>query len=353
MLKSQRFWIGLIVSLFFLALFFYGANFGSMWQAMQRANYIFIAPALTAYFIGVWFRAYRWRILLRPIRTFSPSRLFPFLMIGYMANNLLPARLGELVRSYVVGEREGLSKTSVLGTIIIERIFDGLALLFFVLVASFFIAFTPWIRNSFLMLGLLFGFVFLFLLFVGTSEARTRKLTSLLLGVLPQRGQERLVSLLHRFHLTDMALRFLDGFRSLQSPRRTLAVFVLSVLAWSMESIFFYFMSFSFDLGQPVYVFFLASAAANLITTLPSSQGGIGPFEWASMQILVFFGVEPSLAQAYSIAMHATVLIPPTILGLLFLWLENLSWAEVTKQGTPEALARRAAQPSLERQSKS
>ncbi len=91
MLRNWRFWLGLVVSLFFLALAFRGVHPREAWQALSTANYLFIVPSLVSYFIGVWLRAVRWGILLRPVKDLGAVRLFPTVVIGYMANNVLPS----------------------------------------------------------------------------------------------------------------------------------------------------------------------------------------------------------------------------------------------------------------------
>src|SRR4029079_14372001 len=80
------------------------------------------------YFVSFWLRTLRWQALLRPITHVPAIRLYPVALIGLMANNIAPARVGELVRAYLVGEREGMSKTTALGTIAVDRAFDGLTL---------------------------------------------------------------------------------------------------------------------------------------------------------------------------------------------------------------------------------
>ncbi|MGH7862311.1 MAG: lysylphosphatidylglycerol synthase domain-containing protein, partial [Candidatus Dormibacteraceae bacterium] len=101
---SQRWRLvgGALISLFFLAWATrLVGSFGGMVASLDRANYFYLVPALLVYFAGVWLRAVRWHFLLRPVKPIPSRRLFPVVVIGYMANDVLPARLGELVRAYV------------------------------------------------------------------------------------------------------------------------------------------------------------------------------------------------------------------------------------------------------------
>ncbi|MCL5961132.1 MAG: flippase-like domain-containing protein, partial [Chloroflexi bacterium] len=124
-MKRWKFWLGLAVSCVFLYLAFRGQDFGQIGRAIRKANYVYVLPALAAYFAGIWIRAMRWRYLLSPVADRPARRLFPVVVIGYMANDILPVRMGELVRAYVLGEREQISKSATLATILVERIFDG------------------------------------------------------------------------------------------------------------------------------------------------------------------------------------------------------------------------------------
>ena len=139
MIASRKIWIGFAISALLLALFLVTVDLGRMAEALAEANYLFLIPGIGLYLISVFFRTLRWQLLLRHMRPISARRLYPVVVVGYMANNLLPMRLGELVRSYHVGEREGVSKTSALMTIFIERILDALTLLFFIAIIALFV----------------------------------------------------------------------------------------------------------------------------------------------------------------------------------------------------------------------
>ena len=110
-----------------------------MIDELAGANYLFLIPAVAVYFVGVWFRALRWQFLLNPLRYFPVKRLYPVVVIGYAANNLLPMRLGELVRSYYLARQENFSASSALGSVAVERVFDGLTLIVLVAIT------VPWL----------------------------------------------------------------------------------------------------------------------------------------------------------------------------------------------------------------
>ncbi len=127
-LRSIQFWLGLIISLVLMALFLRAIHPSEIADAFGEANYWYLFPAICVLFVALSLRCLRWSILMRPLKEIPAYRLFSYAIIGYMTNNLLPARTGEIVRAYVLGEREKVSRLGTLGTIALERLFDGVAL---------------------------------------------------------------------------------------------------------------------------------------------------------------------------------------------------------------------------------
>ena len=125
MFRSLRVWIGFVFSAVLVGLFFTLVDLSDVWNAFKEANFLFMLPAVVILFISLWIRCVRWTLLMRPVAAISATRLFPYAIIGYMANNLLPARIGELVRAWILGERERIPKASAIATIAVERLFDG------------------------------------------------------------------------------------------------------------------------------------------------------------------------------------------------------------------------------------
>ena len=220
-----------------------------MGDILADANYIYVVPAIALYFLAVWFRAVRWRYLLTPLTTLPASRLYPVVIIGYMANNLLPARLGEFVRSYYLARREQVNGSSALATIAVERVYDGLTLLAWAAVAGPVLLVlgefdgnsdhsrTVWIVVAALVASL----------FVGALAFMT------CLAVLPKFMQffERLLSIVpRRFRprVQELAYKFVEGLSILNSPRKHLALFCLSMPVWALEGSMYFLICYSFGI---------------------------------------------------------------------------------------------------------
>ncbi len=347
MFKSRQFIIGIVISVVFFVWALSSVDLRMVGAALLEADYWALLPALALYFVGVWVRAGRWRILLKPIVPRAGlMRTFEIVVIGYMANDILPARIGELVRAYVLSKREGVRKTATLATILVERIFDGLTMIGFAAAVIVFVLLWdpealstgsghtlgtllvtydwPIAIVAAILLGLLLGFVA-----VASSRRRVQKLITFGLRFLPGRLHER---------GERLAASFIDGLGSLRSGTSISAVFGLSIVAWLFETGMYYVLgTWGFHLlggdGQPLpfYAYMLATAFVNLSTLLPQAPGYLGVFHFVALAVLAgAFGVNKDLAASYVLVLHAALVLPVTLVGFYYLWRESLSWSELT-----------------------
>jgi uncharacterized protein (TIRG00374 family) len=342
-INNWRLWLGLGASTFFLVILALSVDPEEIATALGQANYIYVVPAIGLYFIAVYFRSVRWQFLLSTLTSLPVSRLYPVVVIGYMANNLLPARLGELVRSYYLAQRERVSGSSALATIAIERVYDGVALLAFaalsgpllLLLGQFDSASDTYRATAIAVTG---GVVAVFLMALTVLTLATRPwfthILDLALKVVPSpfRGKAR-----------DLSLRFVLGLAILNSPRKHAAVFLLSMPVWLMEGATYLLVSYSFGIHTffdsfwiLLLVMLLLTATSNLATALPASIGGIGPFEVVAQQTLVALGVGASVAAVYSGFLHVVALwLPVNLVGLVLLWKHNLSLKQLADVPEP------------------
>ena len=341
---NRKYWIGIGVSVILLALFLFTVDIGRMLDALSGANYWYIIPAVLMYFVSVYFRSMRWSVMLRHLKPVSTRRLFPVVVVGYMANNLLPMRLGELVRSYYLNEREGVSATSALVTVFVERIFDALALLFFIALIAPFVPIAGlaeglsaklWGMPPILLtLGLSLPFIgaFVVLILLSAYPDQTRVFTLRLLGWLP----ERITSI-----LDGLLTRALDGIAPLRSPRTLAALFGLSIPIWLTEVAVFWLMGYSFGIEkyhdghiQMAVNMVLTTAITNIGGSIPAAPGGLGLFELIAREVLTLgplASVDRSVAGGYVIALHAVILLPVIALGQIFLWTSHLSLRRLSR----------------------
>ena len=354
MLLNRRSLIGVLITAGFLALLIVRVGPSRIGSALADANYVYVAPGIAVYFVSLYFRSYRWRYLLGPFQAIHTWRLYPVVAVGYMANNLLPLRLGELARSYYLARREPVQATTGLATILTERLFDGLTLLFFFAVAAAFLpvaGLTDRISEEtqlpiwLVSVSAVAPFVIVLGLVITASRfpALFTRALSMVTDRLPRSAGEVTSSL---------ASRFLAGFSGLHQPKRLTAIFALSLPIWLAEATMYYIIAFGFGLQDyfdnlflMAIALFLVTAASNLATSLPSSPGSVGPFEFFAVLTLVFLGVGVGVASAYAIVLHLALLLPVVVLGLIILGRESISLRQLTHaQGTGAPNAAPAAE---------
>ncbi len=323
MLKQKRFWIGVLLSLVLLIFVFYQTDPAKVVDALRQAQYAYLLPALALYFLGVAIRAVRWHFLLRPIKPIPIRALFRTVVIGYMANDILPARMGELVRAYVLGREENISKTATLVTIVVERVFDGLTMLTFIVAASFALNYgDETLAARVRVIAVLFIAAIIALAILAGRARRVEKIAGLFLRYLPASPRAR---------AERMTRSFLDGLGALRRPGDSVAVYALSILAWLCETGMYAVIALGFNIALPFAVFLLAAAFANLVTIAPSTPGYIGVFDAPIVYTLVAFGIDPNLATSYTIVLHAALYFPVTLLGFYYAGARGLSLAQMSR----------------------
>ena len=223
-------WLGAGVSMLFLGLLLRKIDGRQLVDALQRLDWRYLAAAVAATFVSYWLRAVRWRLLLLHERPLPLGSLYPAVVIGYMANNLFPARLGEFVRAWVLAEREQLKVGSVFASLVIDRMLDGLSVMVMLLLVLVNLQLPPGMDQAAVMLRAagvttlsVYLCVVLVLLLLKARPMQTLRLLALLMRPFPQRLGDRLIPL---------AGSFLSGLRLTFSVGNLLLMVVSSALIW-------------------------------------------------------------------------------------------------------------------------
>lgn len=312
------------MSAFFVAVALRGLDLWQVWQDVKTANYWWIIPGVLAYFVGVWARTWRWHYLLRPIKPISLTSMWPVVVIGYMGNNVYPFRAGEVIRAYILKKKEGVSISASIATILVERIFDGLVMLLFVFIALPIVPGLPaWLKQTVILASLAFFGALVAFLVIAARPETSRKLC--------QWGIGRFAPSSMQPHLLGLADRFLQGLSSLANLRDILMVFFTSVVVWLLETVKYWFVMHAFQFTVSFFVLMLMNGVVNLATTLPSAPGYIGTFDGPGIEILKVFSVNPTVAAAYTLVLHAALWLPITLLGFWYMAYESLSWQDFGK----------------------
>ncbi|MDZ4719973.1 MAG: lysylphosphatidylglycerol synthase transmembrane domain-containing protein [Roseiflexaceae bacterium] len=320
-MRSWKFWIGVAISAIFISFAMRGLDLEHFWSTVQTANYWWIIPGVAIYFVAVWARTWRWHYMLRHITPVSVARLFPVVVIGYMGNNVYPARAGELLRSYVLRRREGVAISASLATVVLERLFDGLVMLLFVFVTLPFAPLPP--AYTVLVTGFSVIFFVALAAFL-VLAARPTQMSRLYAWVV-----DRWVPSAIRPRVHGLFDTFVEGLQSLRSPRDLLLIFVSSTLIWLTETAKYWFVMHAFPFVVPFTVLMLMTAVVNLFTTLPSTPGYVGTFDVPGIAILTAYGVEQAIATGYTLVLHVALWLPITLLGVFFMLRQHLGWRDI------------------------
>ncbi len=328
-MKKWQFWLGVLISAFFMYFVLRGLDLGEFWVQVQEANYWWIIPGVGVYFVGVWVRAWRWHYLLRPLKSIPTRTMFPIVAIGYMGNNIYPARAGEVLRAVVLKRREGVPISASLATVIVERIFDGVVMLAFVFVnlpelarltgGSGIIGDLSIQDIAFWGTVAFIGALVVFLLAAMFPAITDRIVTWFVARLVPSRFRERVL---------DISRRFLGGLESLRSPKDALMVFLTSVVIWLLETGKYWFVMHAFDFSVSFFALMLMNGVVNLATTIPSAPGYVGTFDAPGIAILKAYNVPAAVAASYTIVLHIALWLPITLLGAYYLWREGIKWGE-------------------------
>jgi uncharacterized protein (TIRG00374 family) len=332
-MRRWQFWVGVLISALFLWLALGRLNLGKFWQAVQDADYWWILPGIAVFFVDVWVRAWRWHYLLRPIKAIKARTMFPITCIGYMGNNIYPARAGEVLRAVVLKRREGVPISASLATVIVERIFDAVVMLAFVFVnlpelarlkgSSGFVGNIQ--QVALIGTGLFIGALIIFLLAAMFPQITARFGQWFIDRVLPKRLREQTSGIMHRF---------LDGLASLRSPFNVLMVFFTSVLIWLLETGKYWFVMQAFNFKVSFFALMLMNGIVNLATTIPSAPGYIGTFDAPGIAVLSAYGVDQATAAGYTIVLHIALWLPITLLGAYFMTREGIKWSDSMRTET-------------------
>ncbi|OGP51697.1 MAG: hypothetical protein A2Y79_02130 [Deltaproteobacteria bacterium RBG_13_43_22] len=324
-MEKRSYWIGLGLSIFFLFLFLRKIDFIEVWEIFKNVEFIYTLPLMFINLFSLWIRAKRWEYLLNPIKKIRIWELFNATAIGFMANNILPARVGEVVRAIVLGHRAKINKTASFATIVVERLFDGFTILFLLLIVIFFMSFPTTgssiftqgtIKSAGLLSFVFYSLVLGVLLLLRFQNRRANQVISFFLKILPEKISKK---------ITRQIDSFVSGLDVLKEFKDILIIFFYSFFLWLMLSFSLYLLFAGFHLKLSLWAAVFLEVVLVFGVTIPSAPGYIGTFHWICAAGLIFLGVGANQAKSFAVVLWLSGFIPVTGLGLLLLWKEGLS----------------------------
>jgi uncharacterized protein (TIRG00374 family) len=309
--RALRLVIGFAISAVLIVLLVRGVDPRALQAALTSADLRFLPLAIGLYFVAVYVRARRWKLLL-PSGMVSTGILYKALLVGFMFNNLLPVRMGEVARIYLLGRWRNVPYGLTTASLVVERILDGLALTVLLLVGLLFVPAPTYLLGAGLLVGAIFATVAVVLALAAWNRTFLLRTATILTRPLPARVQQTVTRVLDSF---------VEGLRLVHGRARVAALMGLSLLGWLCELSVFYVLMLGFPMPHSWALAIVGGATANFATLVPSSPGYVGTFDGALTRVLQdTAGVPLATALAYAVVVHATLFIPVVIAGAVVLW---------------------------------
>jgi len=302
---------GVAISVVCLWLALRGTNFDQIGQTLAQSQLWLGLPLLFSYMLFYWIKAIRWRMMLQPMRETHARELFTPMMMGFFANNILPAHLGEFVRMYLGAKMLGLGNAQVLATIILERIFDFLAVVLFLGIA---LILGGRVSEQLASIGYGVALTGLGLLSITVIFATyTKAFLTVMHKVtlfLPARIQKKI---LHHLEISAM------GFDSIKRAKLLAGIIATSLLQWLLIGACIYCGLLAVGIEAPASASFVVLAATVFAVTLPAAPGFFGTMQLAFTLSLQPYGIGESQAFAASVVFHSITYLSVTLLGIYLL----------------------------------
>jgi len=252
-----------------------------------------------------------------------------------MGNNVFPLRMGEVLRSVVLKRREDIAISGSLATIVVERIFDAVVVVGFVLLNLGQLANLPG-DSAFSQLGglatwavmIFLAGLLVFILIAMYPKPALQLVHGIIQRILPERWQKSLI---------NIADRFLEGLMSLRSPKDALMIFLTSVLIWILETCLYWSVEQALGLGLTFSQLMLLNGVVNLVLLIPAAPGGLGTFDAACRAVLEALTIQSESALGYTLVLRIALWVPITVVGAIYFVREGLKWTTDVKEMQAQA----------------
>lgn len=331
-------WAGLLLSAALIGYLLYRFDFGAALAAVALADKSWLLIASVVYVSLFALRGYRWTVLLEPLKRVPIKETTEVFMIGVMANNVLPARLGDVARAFFLAKKEKIPASATFSNVLLERIFDGLAV---VGLLNFVLWYAPpkdlWVHTVGWVMAAVFVGAVVFCTVIAFWEAQFLALAHRVAARLPAKA----TALVHLFE------KLAKGLHTLKSPRRTVQVAILSLLIWMLEAAVYALVQRAFGLEIPYLGMVLVMSILTLGLTAPSAPGFVGVFEGLIIASVALYGVKEPLAPAFAITLHAIHYLPGTVIGAFLAWRSGLKIRELQAAASAPVADDSEVEPSV------
>lgn len=321
---NKKLVLGIIISAGLVYLSLQNVSYADLVTGLGSFDHSFLPALLTTLVAIQVLRTYRWGLILIPLGRIDYGQLFSITSVGYLAVLALPARLGELVRPYLITKKSDIRLSSALATILVERVFDILFVLLMALALVFFTPLPPWLITS----GILFTAFALSLLLLTIFMTIWRKTAYALLRPVLQWLPVR-----YRDRITETINHFLEGLQILVQEKKLLVISFTTALIWLLHVLVIYLLFLAFNMSLPVIAAFVLLVILIAGIAIPAAPGFIGNWHYVTILSLGLFQVSHGEALTFAVFHHFLSVGTVVALGLIFLPFHLISLLGMKKNG--------------------
>lgn len=298
---------GIAISLVAIGFVVKTVNGNSLQEALSSVQTAWLIPVILINFAVIVSKAFRWQLLVKPLKQISLTQITHILTIGFMANNVLPARLGDAVRVHLLHRKTDLGPVATTGGLIADRILEGIS---FLVLAAFLFLFGNVPHWMIYGLGVtLFAVAGVYFLSVIYSRSRMRR---------------------------GFFIKLQEGLSPLHDRRVFISGFCTSLVSWSMQMAMIHMTQLAFGVHLPFWSTLLVLVAVNLAIIVPSTPANVGTFELACVLAYTFLGVDKNVGLLIGATYHVAQVLPVTVVGAVLLLVEHINPWRVARETDPD-----------------
>ena len=344
--------MGVAIGLLILFLFIYTTDIFLIASTFKKINFLYLFPTVASYLLSLWIRSFRWKYLLLSNSSISTYGLFRVVSVGYMANNLLPFRIGEVIRSYYLSRKSNISTGVGLSSILLEHLLDAMTLLLLIVVVGPYVALTDTLKT----IADIFSIRYEILVLACTFPFITAMGLTVLITYFQQTSKKIIAKVISPFpypmnlRIRNFSDDLLVGLMSIRSWRYNKVVLSTSIPIWLLEAASFHFIGLSLGLqdlfssqSEMLAANILMTGITNIGSSIPASPGGTGVFEFVTREtllILANYQIPRAVGSVFALTLHACLMIPTIILGQIFLLKDGVTFYKLYESKPTDKIKR-------------
>jgi glycosyltransferase 2 family protein len=320
---NKKLIFGIVLGVVLIYLSIRGINLHDIVSDLKKIHLGYVSLSLVFILLMQFLRSYRWGVILEPIEKINQFTLFSVTCVGFLAIAAIPARIGELARPYLIAKKSSIKMSSALGTVIVERVLDGLSILTITIVVLFWRDLPPWMINSGIIFFIATALMITCIIGLIWRRETSVKIINRILQLLPGKLADKANTVIHHF---------IDGFQVITNLKILLYLLFLSVMIWLVDVAAIYVLLISFGFNLPILASFTVMIVLIAGIAIPTAPGFIGNWHYACILGLSLFGVAKTDALSFAIVYHFLSIAVVVALGVIFLPFNKFSVSEMKQQ---------------------